>query len=93
MCDVLIGEVYGICLQPSLRMLFRQTFYKVEFYVDFRGWVFGLSFQSNIWIDYTCFVYGLIFWVRFTGGVCGSSGEAKFTDQVYESSLLVVLSG
>jgi len=39
-----MGEVYGICLQPSLRMLFRQAFYEVEFYVDFRGCVFGLSF-------------------------------------------------
>ena len=54
---VLIGENYGICLQPSLRMLFRQTLYEVKFYVDFRGCVFGLSFQSNVWIDYTCFLF------------------------------------
>jgi len=43
------------------------TFYEVEFYVNFRGCVFGLSFQSNVWIDYTCFVYGLSLCDRFTG--------------------------
>jgi len=36
-------------------------------YFDFRGCVFGLSFQSNVWIDYTCFVYGLSLCDRFTG--------------------------
>jgi len=43
------------------------TFYDVEFYVDFRGFVFGLSFQSNVWIDYTCFVYGWTLCDRFMG--------------------------
>ena len=93
MCDFLVGEVYGICLQPSLRMLFRQTFYKVEFYVDFRGWVLGLSFQSNVWIDYTCFVYGLSLCDRFTGRVCDPSFQTEFTDQVYECGLMVIFSG
>jgi len=54
---------------------------------------FGLSFQSNIWIDYTRCVYGLSLWDRFTCGVCDSSVGAEFTDQVYKSSLLVVFSG
>jgi len=49
------------------------TFYDVEFHFDFRGCVFGLSFQSNVWIGYTCFVYGLSLCDRFTGGVCDSS--------------------
>ena len=88
-----MGEVYGICLQPSLRMLFRQTFYEVKFYVDFRGCVCGLSFQSNIWIDYTCCVYGLSFWDRLTGRVCDPSFQTEFTDQVYECSLLLIFFG
>ena len=74
-------------------MLFRHTFYEVVFYADFRGWVFGCSFQSNVWIDYTCCVYGYILWDRFTGGICDSSVEVEFIDQVYESSLLVVFPG
>ena len=56
------GEMYALCLWfkfmeyvygASLWVLFRHTFYEVVFYVDFRGCVFGFSFQSNIWIDYT----------------------------------------
>jgi len=78
--------------RPSLRVLFRQTFYEVEFYVDFRR-VFGLSFQSNIWINYTCCVNGLSLWDRFTGRVCDLSFQTELTDQVYQSSLLVVFSG
>jgi len=48
------GEMYALCLWvelmedvygPSLRALFWHTFYDVEFYVDFRGCVFGLSFR------------------------------------------------
>ena len=74
-------------------MLFRHTFYEVVFYVDFRGCVFGFGFQSNIWIGYTCWVYGYILWDRFTGGVCNLNVEAEYTDQVYESSLLVVFLG
>ena len=96
------GEMYTLCLWfefmeyvdgPSLWVLFRHAFYDVVFYVDFRGCIFGLSFQSNIWIDYMCCVYGYIFWDRFTGGVCNLNVEAKFTNQVYESSLLVVFLG
>jgi len=69
-----MGEMYVLCLwvefmkyvyEPSLRVLFQQTFYEVEFYVDFMGCVFVLSFQSNIWIDYTCCVYGFSLWDRF----------------------------
>jgi len=88
-----MGEVYGICLQLCLRMSVRQTFYEVEFYVDFRGCVVGLSFQSNIWIDYTCCVYGLSLWDRFTGRVCDPRFQTEFTDQVYECSFLVIFSG
>jgi len=86
------GEMYALCLWfkfmeyvygASLWVLFRHTFYEVVFYVDFRGCVFGFSFQSNIWIDYTWCVYGYILWDRFTGGVCDSSVEVEFTDQVY----------
>ena len=69
------------------------TFYDVEFYVDFRGCVFGFSFQSNIWTDYTCFVYGLSLCDRFTGRVCGPSFHIEFTDIVYECGLLVIFSG
>ena len=63
------GEMYALCLwvefmeyvyEPSLWVLFWHTFYEVVFYVNFRGCVFGLSFQSNTWIDYTCCVYGLV---------------------------------
>jgi len=81
--------VYG----PSLWVLFRHTFYEVVFYFDFRGCVIALSFQSHIWIDYTCCVYGYILWKRFTGRVCDLSVGAEFTYQVYELSLLVVFSG
>jgi len=55
---------FVLLFEPSLpigfthRVLHRQTFYEVEFYLDCRRYVFGLSFQSNIWIDYTCCVYG-----------------------------------
>ena len=81
--------VYG----ASLWVLFRHTFYEVVFYVDFRGWVFGFSFQSNVWIDYTGCVYRYILWDRFSGRVCDLSVGAEFTYQVYELSLLVVFSG
>ena len=53
----------------NLQVLFWHTFYEVVFYVEFRGYVFGLIFQSNILIDYTCSVYGLSLWNRFTGRV------------------------
>ena len=85
----LMEYVYG----PSLRVLFRHTFYDVELYVDFRGCVFGFSFQSNIWIDYTCCVYGLSLWDRLKGRVCDSGFQVEFTKQVYKSSLVVLFSG
>ena len=88
-----MGDLFRICLEPSLRVLFRQTLYEVEFYVDFRGCTFGLSFQFNVWIDYTCFVYGLSLCDRFTGRVCGPSFQIDFTYIVYECGLLVIFSG
>ena len=68
------------------------TFYEVEFYVDFQVCVFGLSFQSNVWIDHTCFVYGLSLCDRFTGLVCDPSFQTEFTNQVLGCSLLVIFS-
>ena len=61
------------------------TFYDVEFYVDFWSCVFGLSFQSNVLIGYTCFVYGLSLCDRFMGWVCDSSLRIKCTSVVYWS--------
>jgi len=66
------------------------THFMKSYFMSISGVVFLVSV---LWIDYTCCVYGYILWDRFTGGVCDSSVEAKFTDQLYESSLLVVFSG
>jgi len=52
-----------------------------------------LSFQSNIWIAYTCCVYALSLKDRFTGRVCDTSFQIEFTDQVFECSLLVIFLG
>jgi len=78
------SRVYGCYLN---------TFYEVQFYVDFRGCAFGLSFQSNVWINYTFFVYGLSLCNRFTSRVCVPSFQIEFTDIVYECGLLVIFSG
>ena len=83
--NMFTGRVYGY--------YFGTHFMRSYFMLILGVVCFGLSFQSNIWIDYTCYVYGLSLWDRFRGGVCDSSVGAEFTDQVYESSLLVIFSG
>jgi len=69
------------------------TCYEVEFYVNFWGCVFAMSFQSNVWIDYTCFVYEFSLCDRFTGRVCDTRFQIEFTDEVYECGLIVIFSG
>ena len=68
-------------LTPCLQMLFRQTFYKVEFDVDFRGCVFGLS----LWVEfcYNRWLFRFRFMLEFTGEICVISKWVMFMEFAY----------